>query len=213
MPGQGEEISWNLRYRSSSRVTLSSKGWIGFSRTPHLDAVFDGEILVGGKKFGGEAFATGVQGHNCGHRHRKFWTWMHANLGERVGADANGTGTAFEALCYEMPLGLVFRKAVLWRDGRLRVFKGLRESVRSRTDGRWVFEAADTEGTRIEVEAGGESAGIHRIDYVKTDCSGTFEVGNNSLTRARIRVREAGGQAWELRTESGAVVEMAGDRG
>ena len=95
----------------------------------------------------------------------------------------------------------------------MRVFRELQESVRSRRDGKWVFEAADAEGTRIEVEAGGESAGIHRIEYVKTDCSGTFEVANNSLTRARIRVWEAGGQAWELQTEGGAVVEMAGDQG
>lgn len=36
----GHQISWNLGYRSSLSVTLSSKGWIGFSRTPHSDAFF-----------------------------------------------------------------------------------------------------------------------------------------------------------------------------
>jgi hypothetical protein len=40
----GHSISWDLAYRSSFRVTLSSKGWIGFSRTPHSDATFSGKI-------------------------------------------------------------------------------------------------------------------------------------------------------------------------
>src|SRR5260370_42067916 len=34
----GHRIWWDLRYRSSFRMELSSKGWIGFSRTPHSDA-------------------------------------------------------------------------------------------------------------------------------------------------------------------------------
>jgi hypothetical protein len=204
--GQGEEIAWELRYRSSCRVEMSSKGWIGFSRTPHLDAVFDGEISVGGKTFRGKALAAGVQGHNCGYRHRKCWTWMHANFG-----NVNRSATAFEALCYEMPLGLVFRKAVLWHEGRLRVFQRLQESARRKADGKWTFEATDAEGTKIEVEAGGESEGIHRIEYAKTNCSGSFEVANNSLTRARIRMTRAGGGSQEFATESGAVVEMAGE--
>src|SRR5260370_22821426 len=34
----GQRISWDLRYRSSFRTELSSKGWIGFSRTPHSNA-------------------------------------------------------------------------------------------------------------------------------------------------------------------------------
>ncbi len=37
-------ISWDLRYRSSTAYSLSDKGWIGFTRTPHSDAVFSGRI-------------------------------------------------------------------------------------------------------------------------------------------------------------------------
>jgi len=36
----GHTLSWDLRYGSTFRVTLSNKGWLGFSRTPHSDAVF-----------------------------------------------------------------------------------------------------------------------------------------------------------------------------
>jgi pimeloyl-ACP methyl ester carboxylesterase len=40
----GHQIAWNLDYRSTFRVTLSNKGWIGFSRTPHSNARFSGSI-------------------------------------------------------------------------------------------------------------------------------------------------------------------------
>ena len=49
----GHAISWNLRYRSTFRVTLSNKGWIGFSRTPHSDALFSGQITLDGRSFAG----------------------------------------------------------------------------------------------------------------------------------------------------------------
>ena len=42
---QGHKLSWNLEYHSTFRVTLSSKGWIGFSRTPHSDASFPDKSL------------------------------------------------------------------------------------------------------------------------------------------------------------------------
>ena len=48
---EGHSISWNLRYRSTFRATLSSKGWIGFSRTPHSDATFSGQIEFDGRFF------------------------------------------------------------------------------------------------------------------------------------------------------------------
>ncbi|MGE5206304.1 MAG: hypothetical protein ACM3PW_11865, partial [Chlamydiota bacterium] len=104
----GHEIVWDLRYRSRFRTTLSNKGWIGFSRTPHSDAVFSGQISLDGHKWAGDPLGFGVQGHNCGYRHRNFWKWTHAFF-ERPGA---GPST-LEALVYEMPLGLVFRKCVL----------------------------------------------------------------------------------------------------
>src|ERR1700737_4514917 len=50
----GQRISWDLRYRSSFRAELSGKGWIGFSRTPHSDAVFSGEIALNDRSFRGE---------------------------------------------------------------------------------------------------------------------------------------------------------------
>src|SRR6266568_4319740 len=42
---EGHEIAWDLQYSSTFSVTLSSKGWIGFSRTPHSDAIFHGHII------------------------------------------------------------------------------------------------------------------------------------------------------------------------
>ena len=75
---EDHEISWKLRWKSDFGVTLSDKGWIGFSRSPHSDATFSGEITLDGRKFAGEPLGFGVQGHNCGYRHRTFWRWMHA---------------------------------------------------------------------------------------------------------------------------------------
>ncbi len=75
----GQKISWDLRYRSTFCVELSSKGWIGFSRTPHSDAVFSGEIALNDRTFRGEPLGYGMQGHNCGYRHRNFWTWTTAD--------------------------------------------------------------------------------------------------------------------------------------
>src|ERR1019366_4240992 len=43
------------------RVTLSHKGWIGFSRTPHSDALFSGHITLDGRSFQGEPLGFGVQ--------------------------------------------------------------------------------------------------------------------------------------------------------
>ncbi|HKC70092.1 MAG TPA: hypothetical protein VKB60_00655, partial [Terriglobales bacterium] len=66
----GHEIAWDLRYASAFHTTLSHKGWIGFSRTPHSDAVFSGKITLDGRTFQGDPLGFGVQGHNCGYRHR-----------------------------------------------------------------------------------------------------------------------------------------------
>jgi len=130
----GHAISWNLRYRSTFHVTLSDRGWIGFSRTPHSDAIFSGQITLDRQVFAGELLGFGVQGHNCGYRHRNFWTWTHAYF-SRPGQSA----TTLEALVYEMPLGLIFRKAVLWHDGQEYVFRKLRESGGGRESMQWNF--------------------------------------------------------------------------
>jgi hypothetical protein len=122
---QGHSISWDLRYNSTFRTTLSDKGWIGFSRTPHSDARFLGRITLDDRSFVADPLGFGVQGHNCGYRHRSFWTWGHAYL-----LRPDGGVSTVEALVYDMPLGLVFRKAVLWHDGKSHVFRSLKEKQR-----------------------------------------------------------------------------------
>ena len=203
---RGKQISWDLRHRSHFGVTLSHKGWIGFSRTPHSDAVFSGEIRFGDRIFQGDPLGIGVQGHNCGFRHRNFWTWMHACFPQ-----PDGSLTTLEALVYEMPLGLVFRKAILWHQDRAFVFRKLRESCRDREGLRWSFRATSGEGA-MDVEVDGSGTSLHRLPYVKTDCSGTFEVSNNSRARAHVRLqlRDAA-VSKEFATEDGSVLEMTGN--
>jgi hypothetical protein len=108
-----------------------------------------------------------------------------------------------------MPLGLVFRKAVLWHRGRAVEFRKLRESCRDRFGLRWSFSAPAAGGT-IEVEVDGGGASLHRLPYVKTDCSGTFEVSNNSRARARV-ICNLRGERVEFETTDGAVLEMTGE--
>jgi hypothetical protein len=198
----GHEIAWNLRYQSNFRVTLSNKGWIGFSRTPHSDAVFSGEIRLDNQVFRGDPLGTGLQGHNCGFRHRHHWTWTHAYF-------AGSSPSTFEALTYEMPFGLTFRKAVLWHEGRAYGFRKLEEEQRDRKQLVWRFRARGESELHVEVD--GRGPGIHRLPYVKTDCSGTFEVANNSLARAQVTLHRPGAGPVTLSTETGAVLEMVGD--
>jgi hypothetical protein len=202
----GHQISWDLHYRSSFRCTLSHKGWIGFSRTPHSDAAFSGQIVFDGQKFAGDPLGFGVQGHNCGYRHRSFWTWAHAYF-----LRPSKSASTLEALVYDMPFGLVFRKAVLWHDGEKREFRNLQE-INDREELCWSFRGSAKDGLRLEatIDAGGPS--IHRLSYLKTDCSGSFEVVNNSLARAVLRLERADGRVEELQTGSGAVLEMGGQR-
>jgi hypothetical protein len=199
----GHDIAWNLRYTSRFRVTLSNKGWIGFSRTPHSDAVFAGEIHLDSQVFRAEPLGVGVQGHNCGFRHRHHWTWTHAYFGSPGG----GVST-LEALTYEMPLGLTFRKVVLWHGGRAYAFRKLEETQRDRGRLLWNFVARG-EG-ELQVEVNGSGPSIHRLPYTKTDCSGTFEVANNSLAKATLTFRLPGAARVTLTTDTGAVLEMVG---
>jgi hypothetical protein len=201
----GHMITWNLRYRSTFRVTLSNKGWIGFSRTPHSDAVFSGQITLDDKSFAGDALGFGVQGHNCGYRHRSFWTWTHAYF-PRTGRAA----TTLEALFYEMPFGLVFRKAVLWHDGQKYVFRDFRETRVARDKMQWKFCCVARNGFRLEAAIDGRGPCEHRLPYVKTDCTGSFEVVNNSLACASLFIGRAGEPVERLETATGAVLEMVG---
>ena len=202
----GQRIGWDLSYHSHFGITLSNKGWIGFSRTPHSDAVFSGEIRFGNRVFRGEPLGVGVQGHNCGFRHRHFWTWMHGCFPQ-----PDGSISTLEALVYEMPLGLHFSKVILWHHGRAHVFRKVRESCRDREGLRWTFVAKSSAGT-VEVDVDGSGVSLHRLPYVKTDCSGTFEVSNNSRARAQLTVhlRDAKGPT-DLTSEGDAVLEMTGN--
>jgi len=201
----GHDISWTLQYRSTFRITLSNKGWIGFSRTPHSDAYFSGEIILDGRKFAGSPLGFGVQGHNCGYRHRGFWTWAHAYLlRERKPV------STLEALVYDMPFGLKFRKAVLWHDGSRHIFTNLRESVRAADSMTWRFQCAEGSGLQLDAEVVGQPTSIHQLPYLRTDCSGRFEVRNNSLSSARLILRKSDGSEERVETNTGAVLEMVG---
>jgi hypothetical protein len=200
----GHRIQWDLRYRSTFRMELSSKGWIGFSRTPHSNAIFSGGITLDDRSFRGETLGYGMQGHNCGFRHRHFWTWTHIHF-----PGAGGDSSTFEALVYEMPLGLIFRRAVLWHKGERYIGK-LRESVRDTQELAWKMECSDGRRAQVEAEIHGRDRFVHHLPYVKTDCSGQFEVANDSLAVARMVVRLPGKAAEELTTDSGAALEMVG---
>jgi hypothetical protein len=202
---EGHGISWDLRYRSTFRVTLSDKGWIGFSRTPHSDAILCGKIALDGRSFMGDPVGFGVQGHNCGYRHRKLWSWAHAYF-----ARPEGPPETLEALVYEMPFGLFFRKAVLWHSGEEQVFRNLREVKRDQKNLQWNFRCLTRDGFEIEAAFDGNGTSMHRLPYVKTDCTGSFEVTNNSLARAAVVLRDRNGAVEKLETTAGAVLEMAG---
>ena len=201
----GHSVSWDLHCRSSFHVTLSNKGWIGFSRTPHSDALFSGRITLDGQSFEGDPLGFGVQGHNCGYRHRNFWTWTHAYFPR-----PNLYPSTLEALVYEMPFGLVFRKAVLWHDGAKHEFRNLQDVRRDPDTLRWNFRCSTREGFRLEGAIDGSGTGIHRLPYLKTNCAGSFEVANNSLAGAVLRMERRGKPLETLETNTGAVLEMVG---
>jgi len=197
-------ISWDLRYHSKFRCTLSNKGWIGFSRSPHSDAAFSGRITFDDHVFEDDPLGFGVQGHNCGYRHRGFWRWVHAYFSR-----PDGNASTLEALVYDMPFGLVFRKAVLWHDGEQHVFRNLKEIMKNDDSFQWRFQCSLRDGLELEAFFDGTGPSIHRLPYLKTDCSGSFEVTNNSLTKAVVRLKEAN-EVHEFSTDTGAVLEMAG---
>src|SRR5215475_1582178 len=201
---ESHSISWKLRNRSTFGVTLSDKGWIGFSKSPHSDAVFSGEISFDGYRFSGDPVGFGVQGHNCGYRHRTFWRWMHAYF-----SHPDGSASTLEALVYDTPFGLLFRKAVLWHQGTACILKNLREEeiVREVDHLKWRFVASRRDfSLDATIEAAGLS--IHQLPYVKTDCSGTFPVSNASVACANVRFGK--NQHDILETSDGAVLEFGG---
>ena len=202
----GHEISWDLRCRSTFRASLSEKGWIGFSRSPHSDAFFSGRIRLDERRFEGDPLGFGVQGHNCGYRHRSFWIWTHVYF---LRSNEKPPST-LEALTYDMPLGLTFRKAVLWHDGEQHVFRNLRQSTNRSDQFVWNFNCSTENGFRLEAAIDGTGPSLHRLPYLKTNCSGSLEVMNNSLAKATLQLSPPGKPAEILETTTGAVLEMSG---
>lgn len=201
----GHEISWKLRNNSDFGVVLSDKGWIGFSKSPHSNAVFSGEIVFDGRKFSGEPLGFGVQGHNTGYRHRTYWRWMHAYF-----RGADGAASTLEALVYDMPFGMVFRKAVWWHGGQATILRGMKELEVVRETGhlKWKFGGVGADGRAVVAGVEAMAPGIHEIPYTKTDCSGMFPVLNASLANAGVRFGKDGNEV--LETVGGAVLEMGG---
>lgn len=202
---EGHTIAWKLRYQSGFGVSLSDKGWIGFSMSPHSNAIFSGEICFDGRLFAGDPLGFGVQGHNCGYRHRTYWSWMHAYF---IGPD--GIPSTLEALVYDMPFGFVFRKAVWWHAGKPTIVRRIQETVvvNDKDNLKWKFRAVASDGGPLEVSVAAHAPGIHHLQYTKTDCSGTFPVANASLARAHVHFGRDAGDT--LETETGAVLEMGG---
>lgn len=198
----GHHISWNLRIHSHYGTTLSDKGWIGFSRSPHSDAAFSGEITLDGEKVSGEPLGFGVQGHNCGYRHRSYWRWMHAYFPQPDG------GSTLEALVYDLPFGMVFRNAILWHRGRPTRVQKIKELKIARSSERmhWNFSGQLDDGSPIEASIEGAAPSVHELPYTKTAGSGTFPVSNASLARAIVKL----GPGETLETGTGAVLEMGG---
>ena len=202
----GHAVSWDLAYRSTFSSTMSDVTWIGFSRTPHSDAVFKGRIDFDGRGFAGDVLGYGLQGHNCGYRHRNLWTWTHL-----LALGPAGPATAFEALEYDIGGGMMFRKALLWHEGTLHTFKGFTSILRDPEALQWKFKCGDErKRLRLKVEVDGSGRSLHRLPYMKTDCSGTFEVSNNSLATGVLLLERAGGAEEVIQASGGAVLEMAG---
>lgn len=175
---------------------------------PHSDAVFSGRLSLDGRRFEGEPLGYGLQGHNCGFRHRHLWNWTHCLF---LDTSPGGIST-FEALEYEIPFGLRVRKALLWHCGALSAFKKLEETRRDREAMRWEFKCSGArDGASLSAVIDGSGPSAHRLPYLKTDCSSTFEVVNNSLARAHLCFRRPDHRVEEMRTDGGAVLEMVGD--
>ena len=203
----GRTIEWDLRYRSNAGFAVSNVGWIGFSRTPHTDAVFDGELTVDGATLFATPLGYGLQGHNCGFRHRHYWSWAHG-----FHQHESGGTTTFEALEYEIGAGLFFRRALLWHFGNLYRLSGFRTVTRQRGGMDWVFGCSDRRsGVSVAATFSGGGPSLFRLPYTKTDCSGVFEVGNNSLATGQVRITIPDNPEMEISFNRGTVLELVGE--
>jgi hypothetical protein len=108
-----------------------------------------------------------------------------------------------------MPFGLVFRRAVLWHDRQQHVLRSLIEEGKSAPSLKWAFRGSSRHGVQVRANFEGPDSSVHRLPYVKTDCSGTFPVVNNSLARVSLQV-QCGDNVEQLTSDTGAVLEMGG---
>lgn len=202
----GRALSWKLKWNSEFGFVLSNKGWIGFSKSPHSDALFSGEINLDGDVVQGHPIGFGVQGHNCGYRHRTYWRWMHAFF-----PNAGRHASTLEALVYDLPLGMTFRKVVLWHGGRATILRKINEhTILNEPDRlKWTFSGTAPDGLHLDASIEGMAPGIHRLPYTKTDESGTFPVANASLAAASVSITSKGSSEM-IETDGGAVLEMGG---
>ena len=76
----------------------------------------------------------------------------------------------------------------------------------------WNFRCSTKDGCQLEAAIDGTGPSLHRLPYVKTDCTGSFEVANNSLAGAVLRLERTASAAKTLETGIGAVLEMVGSR-
>jgi len=72
----------------------------------------------------------------------------------------------------------------------------------------WNFRCADRAGWQLDVAIDGRGLSLHRLPYLKTNCSGTFEVCNNSLASAQVTIQRPNRSAELLQTSTGAVLEI-----
>ncbi len=204
---EGHRISWDLRYHSSLAYSMNSKGWMGFSHTPHSDAVFSGRISFDDRTWEADPLAYGLQNHNCSYRHRRFWTWAHV----LVQPSGGQSFSAFEALECEAVLGTRFRRAILRHEGVQYDFRRLKIIERTLEPFRWTVHCSRREdNTTLVAILDGTGPSLHRLPYVKTSCSGVFSVSNNSFASAKLYLKRPNEPAIELRTAGGAVLEMSG---
>jgi hypothetical protein len=99
---------------------------------------------------------------------------------------------------------------VLWHEGTQHVFRNLRDKQDSDQAFGWRFHCSADDGLELEATIDGSGPGIHVLPYLKTDCSGTFDVTNNSLAKAHVCLQERGGAVVILETDSNAVLEKTG---
>ena len=202
----GHAISWKLRNRSTFGVVLSDKGWIGFSKSPHSNAQFSGEIVFDGKKFSGDPLGFGVQGHNCGYRHRTYWRWMHAYFA----GSARQQRARWKRLYMICRLAWSFAKRSGGMTARPTVLKRFQEIEVEREAARlqWRFAAVDADGSAVRSHDRSCRAGHSRAAVFEDGLFRHISGVERQFCECHGAFRQERQQV--LETIGGAVLEMGG---